>query len=91
MYTTESKIYQLIAGLLLDEIGCKEFFSGSVTCHDNDIELRLVCTLVIRRKNHHANIIENITPVWWTLTTTLGGEQLANDFSFNELKHHIFD
>jgi hypothetical protein len=46
---------------------------------------------VIRRKKHHANIIENITPVWWTLTTTLGGEELANDFSFNELKHHIFD
>jgi hypothetical protein len=29
--------------------------------------------------------IEKIIPVWWELHTTIGGQELLNDFSFREL------
>ena len=85
MYEISESIYRRLAKMLIDEIGLSDFFSGSVTCYDGEVECRLVCTVVVRRSKRNPRTIVGIAPVWWDLHSTIGEERLCNDFSFNEM------
>ena len=49
MYEVSHQLYLELAERLVAAIGRKEFFSGSVSCIAGDVELRLVCTLIVQR------------------------------------------
>ena len=90
MYTVSHQLYLEVAERLMSAIGRKEYFAGSVTCVDGDTECRLTCTLIVVRNNHSADEgrlpeISKLIPVWWEFHTTVGSEELLNDFSFREL------
>ena len=90
MYETTPTIYFKLATLLAEQIGLRDFFSGSVTLYDGDIECRLICTVVVNYDRYDPMLIASISPVWWELRTTCGAEELDNDFSFSEMMHYIY-
>ena len=89
MYETTPSVYLKIAELLLAKIGTRDFFSGSVTLHDGDVECRLICTLVVSRERHIPYCVVELLPVWWEFRTSTENGELSNDFSFNEMMSYI--
>ena len=89
MYETTPTIYFKLATLLVERIGLRDFFSGSVTLYDGDTECRLICTVIVYSDRHDPALIESISPVWWEMRTTCGAEELDNDFSFSEMLQYI--
>ncbi len=85
MYETTPVIYLKIAELLLEKIGTRDFFSGSVSLNDGDVECRLTCTLVIERERRDPSQVVALLPVWWEFKTIVGTEELSNDFSWCEM------
>ena len=90
MYEVSHQLYLELAERLVAAIGRKEFFSGSVSCIAGDVELRLVCTLIVQRSKTQnlertTTEITGVVPVWWECHTTEGSEEIMNDFSFREL------
>ena len=89
MYETTPSVYLKIAELLLAKIGTRDFFSGSVTLHDGDVECRLICTLVVSRERHIPYCVVELLPVWWEFRTSTENGELINDFSFSEMMSYI--
>lgn len=89
MYEISTHVYQRLAEMLIDEIGSRDFFSGSVICCDGEVECRLSCTVVVRHAKSCLRSIVSIAPVWWELHSTIGQEELYNDFSFGEMLSHL--
>lgn len=90
MYEVSHQLYVELAERLVGAIGRKEFFSGSVSCVAGDVEIKLVCTLIVQRSELHdteqrAPQIVGLVPIWWECHTTEGSEEMMNDFSFREL------
>ena len=90
MYTISHQLYLEVLERLLGAIGSKSYFSGSVTFTHGEVDCRLICTLFIERTPNtecegHKATISKIIPVWWEFHTTVGSEELLNDFSFREL------
>ena len=89
MYETTPTIYLQIAELLLDKIGLSDFFSGSVALNDGDVECRLIATLIVVRDRCNPSRIVALRPVWWDFKTTIGTEELTNDFSWGEMLESV--
>lgn len=89
MYEINESVYRRLAELLISEIGLRDFYSDAITLQDGEVECRLLCTAVVRRRNGNTRDMVSIAPVWWELQTTAGCEVLNNDFSFNEMLNHI--
>ena len=85
MYELTPTIYLKFAELLLAEIGTRDFYSGSLTLCDGDVECRRITTLVVERDRYAPGHIVAILPVWWDFKTTLDTEVITNDFSFSEM------
>lgn len=90
MYEVSHQLYLELAERLVGAIGKKEFFSGSVSCIAGDVELKLVCTLIVQREKQQmgertATEIIGLVPIWWECHTSEGSEEIMNDFSFREL------
>lgn len=85
MYETTPTIYLKIAELLFEQIGMRDFFTGSVSLNDGDVECRLICTLVVERDRRNPSRVVALLPVWWDFKTTIGSEELNNDFSWCEM------
>ena len=89
MYETTPSVYLKIAELLLAKIGTRDFFSGSVTLHDGDVECRLTTTIVVSRERHIPYCVVELLPVWWEFRTSTENGELSNDFSFSEMMSYI--
>lgn len=95
MLTISSQLYEELAGRLLEKIGRDNYFSGSVEISTDDTECKLTASLVIYRTlldlpEGAIDAIDDIVPVWWEFATIRNGEDVINDFSFNDLKEFIF-
>ena len=94
MYEVSHQLYLELAERLVAAIGRKEFFSGSVSCIAGDVELRLVCTLIVQRSKAQnlertTTEITGVVPVWWEFHTYIDGEEMLNDFSFDRLREYL--
>ncbi len=90
MYTISYQLYHEVSERLLSAIGNRTYFSGSVTFTHGEVDCRLICTLFIERNrgtecDGYRATISKIIPVWWEFHTSIGSEELLNDFSFKEL------
>ena len=90
MYTISHQLYLEVAERLWGAIGSKGYYSGSVIFTHDDVECRLTCTLFVERHSYaesegRLGEISRIIPVWWEFHTTVGSEELLNDFSLKEL------
>ena len=90
MYEVSTSLYNHVADKLIAAIGTKEYFSGHIGTNYDNVECELRCTLFIARELEPADggnfrPITALIPVWWEFHTTVGSEELLNDFSFREL------
>lgn len=84
--------YAVIARLLIESIGGREFFNGSVEYDCAEFRSRLTATLLIYRPAADPAAITDIVPVWWEFTTASpDGLYAANDFSFSEVKRYMIE
>ena len=88
MYEISDKLYANVAEELVVAIGAKEFFSGSVVAMDDEVECRLVTTLIVSH-DEDCRSITSIVPVWWECHTTIGGCEVCNDFSFSSVIDYL--
>ena len=94
MISISSEFYDDVASRLLEAIGCREYFSGSVECEIAGISCRLTASIIFyrireERPDGDRFPVEDAIPVWWEFhTVTADGEEI-NDFSFAELKARL--
>ena len=88
MYEISDKLYANVAEELVTAIGAKDFFSGSVAVMDDEVECRLVTTLIVSH-DENCRSITSIVPVWWECHTTIGSCEVYNDFSFSALVDYL--
>ena len=86
--------YAAVAERLLDRIGMREYFNGTVECAHGEFCSALTATLIIYRSPYHSPLsrtgpIEEIVPVWWEFHTTTPEGERDNDFSFRTLKEYL--
>lgn len=97
MYQITSKLYLEVLNHLIGQIDNKGYYSGSFELDFDDIRCRMTLSAVIYRSNNsdsesNGSEIEDIIPVWWefhTITANGDGEEILNDFSFNELRTYL--
>ncbi len=91
MYSVSSELYRQVLASLLEAVGGRGYFSGSIEGEAPDGEWRLTVSAIVYRKRISApegdcDVVSDLVPVWWEFHTfTPEGERL-NDFSFSELR-----
>ena len=90
MYEFSNDVYLQVAERLMEVIGDRDFFSGVVLCYDDEVCCRLRTTVVVHRNTIQGgdmpkDVVVRVTPVWWEMSTTIGGDEVTNDFSFREM------
>lgn len=85
------KEYAEVLHSLLEDIGERSYFSGSVVTHHREFTSHLKTTLIIYRDRTLPELpVSDIVPVWWEMsTTTPEGEELLNDFSLATLREEF--
>lgn len=87
-----TKEYAEVLSTLLEEIGSKEFYNGSVVTLHEGFYSKLTATLIIYHSKEHESRVRDFVPVWWEMATfaqTPAKEpprELSNDFSFHALR-----
>lgn len=94
LYPVIPDLYRTTARLLLERIGARDFFSGSISFDYGSRECRLVATIVVYRSverlpEGEVERIDDLVPVWWEFHTSDAAGEHANDFSFGELKRYL--
>ncbi len=91
IYSVSPELNERIAEELLEAIGTRNFFSGSVrVVSDDDVECTLRTSCVVYRRpvvlpEGEGRAIRSVIPVWWELHTVCAAGVLDNDFSFGDL------
>ena len=90
MYEISTSLYREVGERLIETIGTREFFSGSIHLTHGEVDCQLTCTLIIERgertsEGHCFRPITALIPIWWEFHTYIDDEEKMNDFSFGEL------
>lgn len=94
LYPVIPDLYRTTARLLLERIGSRNFFSGSISFRYGSRDCRLVATIVVYRSVERLpegdeERIDDLVPVWWEFHTGDAAGEHGNDFSFRELKRYL--
>ncbi len=86
--------YRRMSADLLDLIGERNYFKGSVSINTDKWDGWLNCVLIIYRDRisypeGDSDEIVDIIPVWWEFHTIEEDGEVLNDFRFDELKRYI--
>lgn len=90
MYEISTSLYREVGERLIEAIGTREYFSGSIYLTHGDVDCQLTCTLLIERgerafEGYCFKPITRLIPIWWEFHTFINDEEQMNDFSFSEL------
>lgn len=91
MTEISDSVYRAVAGRLLAAIGRNDYFNGRIELDIDGCRASLLATLIIyrtplRSPEGTGRPIADVVPVWWEFSLWNQGEELLNDFSFNELR-----
>ncbi len=95
MYKISSALYSEVADRLRGYIDGKGYYSGSFEFDFEGIHCLMRLSGVIYRTHETlfencTRCIEDIVPVWWEFHTfDEAGDELLNEFSFNELREYL--
>ncbi len=84
-------LYALVAERLAEAIDDKQWFSGTISIPDPQMECSLKLSAIVYRNGHSPSDITDIVPVWWEFSTRVDGEECLNDFSFRYLRTLFLD
>lgn len=94
MYTILPKLYQHVATHLVDLVGQRGYYSGTIEFEFEGVFCEMTLSAVVYHQSQpdvgyiHCAVTDMI-PVWWEFHTYCDEEELLNDFSFNELRGYI--
>jgi len=75
---------------LKEAVGEDNYFSGRVMTKHRGFTSSLVVSLIIYRdRSDPERRIVDVAPVWWEMATYDGEREVANDFSFGELRECV--
>ena len=91
MYLVSPELYREASDRLLDAVGSKTYFSGSVAFPFVGTECRLTVSVIVYRERivlpeGVAEAITDLVPVWWEFHTWAESDEMVNDFSFSDLR-----
>lgn len=94
-YTVTPACYDELCTRLTDAIGGRNYFSGTLAFDCEGVECTLVLSAVVYRRTERApegccEPICDLVPVWWEFhTRPASGDELLNDFSFDEVRRRL--
>lgn len=91
IYSVSVSLYEELKSHLLDAVGDRPYFSGSICFAHEQLTCRLVLSCFVRHTlldepEGRSLRITDLVPVWWEFHTEEGTVELLNDFSFNTLR-----
>ncbi|MDE6046414.1 MAG: hypothetical protein K2G10_03845 [Alistipes sp.] len=91
MYSVSSDLYRQVLASLLEAVGGRGYFSGSIEGETPDAEWRLTLSAIVYRERISApegdfETVSDLVPVWWEFHTFAPEGERLNDFSFSELR-----
>lgn len=96
MYFFKSEIYEELSSEIRLSLENNCYFSGRAEVGDGDVVCRLVASLIIYRRkvaplSDERDTIVNVVPVWWECHTFEDGEEVENDFDFDEFRYAMIE
>ncbi len=94
MYDILPELYQKVLTEILDSVGDREYYSGHL---EFDYE-ETACVMSLSAVVHQCDVrypeglfscVTDMVPVWWEFHTYINGEEVLNNFSFNELREYL--
>ena len=94
MYDILPELYQMVLSKILDSIDGKGYYSGSLEFSYEGVECTMILSAVIyyrkeRFPEGEFEFVADMVPVWWEFHTYADGEEVLNNFSFNEMREYI--
>lgn len=94
MYTISSKLYHHLATSLVDLVGQQGYYSGTFEFDFEELYCEMTLSAVVYHQSHpdighRLCAVTDMIPVWWEFYTFVDGDEVLNDFSFNELRAYI--
>lgn len=94
IWTISSALYLEAIDRLLDAVGPRGYFSGSLRFPFEGAECRLTLSVIVCRRSvvlpeGEQEFVSDLVPVWWEFHTVVDGEERLNDFSFAALRERL--
>lgn len=94
-YTVTPACYDQLCARLTDAIAASNYFSGTLSFDFEGFSCRLTASLIVCRRTERLpegeiEPIADLVPVWWEFhTESPEGEELLNDFTFDEVRRRL--
>lgn len=94
MYDVLPELYREVATKIIEHVGRRGYYSGVLDFEWESVECRMVLSAVVYRRTEQypegeRSVITDMVPVWWEFLTFVNGEEVLNNFSFNEMREYI--
>ena len=94
MYDVLPELYQEVATKIIEQVGRRGYYSGTLDFEWDGVECHMVLSAVVYRRTEQfpegaRSLVADMVPVWWEFHTFIDGEEVLNNFSFNELREFI--
>ena len=94
MYDVLPELYQEVATKIVEQVGRRGYYSDALDFEWDGVECHMVLSAVIYRRTEQFPegekwLVADMVPVWWEFHTYVDGEEVLNNFSFNELREFI--
>lgn len=94
MYAILSNLYHELATHLVELIEQDNYYSDTFEFEFEGVLCRLTLSAIVYRQLQPDDgfdfcAITDIIPVWWEFHTFVDGDEVLNDFSFNEFREYI--
>ena len=94
MYDVLPELYREVATKIIEHVGRRGYYSGVLDFEWESVECCMVLSAVIYRRTEQfpegeRSLVVDMVPVWWEFHTFVDGEEVLNNFSFNEMREYI--
>ena len=94
MYDVLPELYQEVATKIIEHVGRRGYYSDALDFEWDGVECHMVLSAVVYRRTEQypegeSSVVADMVPVWWEFHTFIDGEEVLNNFSFNEMREYI--
>lgn len=94
MYDVLPELYREVATKIIEHVGRRGYYSGVLDFEWESVECCMVLSAVVYRRTEQypegeRSLVADMVPVWWEFHTSVNGEEVLNNFSFNEMREYI--
>ena len=94
MYDVLPELYREVVTKIIEHVGRRGYYSGVLDFEWESVECRMELSAVVYRRTEQypegeRSLVVDMVPVWWEFHTFVNGEEVLNNFSFNEMREYI--